>query len=92
MNVASNCVIKFGVANHGSKIHLKCKPIFVHPLLQLCSHGAQIHRIFNYVKVTEKDKPFDENCINCILTSAHDPVLGQQVEETWQRVYLLSVF
>ena len=44
-------VVSFGVADHETKVCLKPKALLVHPGLQLRSHSADVHRVFDDLKI-----------------------------------------
>ena len=44
-------VVGFGVADHETKVCFKPKALFVHPGLELRIHSADVHRVFDDLKI-----------------------------------------
>ena len=46
-------IILLCIAKNESKISFEGESVLIHPSLQFCAHSAQVHRLCDYIEVTE---------------------------------------
>ena len=52
MNISPWGIVGLRVLDHEPEIGLESGPVFVEATVELCTHGTQVHRIFNDLEVT----------------------------------------